>query len=144
MLLCPIYSWQTLRWIPMCEICGAIHNLDRHHITPKRMGGRKDPAIHDEANLMTLCRQCHGNIHEGNWEVVRSPNGLWVNDKHTGAQVMRRLSNQTVDVPSVFQLLNTAEEYLSLVSECLPYLTDDQLVEAFNYATTFGKRSWLI
>ena len=103
-----------------CEVCGTTKNLDRHHIVPKRMGGRKNPAIHDQENLMTLCRQCHGNVHQGQWEVVRSPNGLWVLDKHTGEQVMRRLSNPSLDVPSIFQLLNTAEEYLSTISECLP------------------------
>jgi hypothetical protein len=28
--------------------------------------------------------------------------------------------------------------------KALPYLTDDQLVEAFTYASSFGKRSWLV
>ena len=48
-----------------CEICGNVRILDRHHVIPKRMGGRKDSAIHDEGNLMALSRSCHRNMHEG-------------------------------------------------------------------------------
>ena len=127
-----------------CEICGMTTNLDRHHIVPKRMGGRKNPAIHHQTNLMTLCRRCHQKLHDENWEVVRSQDGVWVFDKHTGNQVMRRLSNPSLDVPSIFQLLNAAEDSLARITEFIPYFTDDQLVEAFNYATAIGKRSWLI
>ena len=127
-----------------CEICGGIRNLDRHHVIPKRMGGRKDPAVHDEGNLMTLCRSCHRNLHEGRWELVRTPEGIWVFDKHTGDQVMRRLYHPDVDPSSLFQVLNVAEDSLRRISEALPYLTDDQLVEAFTYACSFGKRSWLV
>ena len=127
-----------------CEICGAIHNLDRHHVIPKRMGGRKDPTVHDEANLIRLCRRCHLNFHEGRWELVRSPEGIWVFDKHTGEQVMRRLYNPEMDAPSLFQILNVAEDSLGRFFEALPYLTDDQLKEAFTCACSIGKRSWLV
>ena len=114
-----------------CEICGDIRNLDQHHVIPKRMGGRHDPAVHDEGNLMTLCRGCHRNLHEGRWELVRSSEGIRVFDKHTGDQVMRRLYDSDVDAPSLFQILNLAQDSLSRIFQALPYLTDDQLVEAF-------------
>ena len=127
-----------------CEICGAIHDLDRHHVIPKRMGGRKNSVVNDETNLMTLCRRCHRNFHQGLWELVRSREGIWVLDKHTGDLVMRRLYNPDLDTPSLFQLLNSAEDSLSRLFKVLPYLNDDQLVEAFTYASSFGKRSWLI
>lgn len=71
-----------------CEICGTIRNLDRHHVIPKRMGGSKNPTVQDASNLMTLCRSRHRNLHEGRWELVRSPEETWVFDKHTGEQVM--------------------------------------------------------
>ena len=93
---------------------------------------------------MTLCRSCHRNLHEGRWELVRSPEGIWVFDKHTGELVMRRLYNPKVDPPSLFDMLNVAEDSLSRLFEALPYLTDDQLKEAFAYASSFGKRSWLV
>ena len=127
-----------------CEICGAIKNLDRHHVIPKRMGGRKNSVVSDETNLMTLCRRCHRNFHQGLWELVRSREGIWVLDKQSGDLVMRRLYNPDLDTPSLFQLLNSAEDSLSRLFEVLPYLNDDQLVEAFTYASSFGKRSWLI
>ena len=127
-----------------CEICGVVRNLDLHHVIPKRMGGRKNPALHDEGNLMTLCRNCHRNLHESRWELVRSSEGIWVFDKHTGDQVMRRLYCPDVDPPSLFQILNVAEDSLSRLFEALPYLTDDQLKEAFTCACSFGKRSWLV
>ncbi len=57
---------------------------------------------------------------------------------------MRRLYNPDLDIPSLFQLLNLAEDSLSRLNQALPYLTDEQLVEAFAYASSFGKRSWLV
>lgn len=57
---------------------------------------------------------------------------------------MRRLLDADLDVPSLFQLLNLADDSLSQLHRCLPYLSDDQLVEAFAYASSFGKRSWLL
>jgi len=93
---------------------------------------------------MTLCRRCHRNIHEGHWRLIRSPEGIQVVDKRSGQQVMRRLSNPGLDAASLLHLLNTAEDSLSRLMEALPFLTDDQLVEAFAYARSLGKRSWLI
>ena len=126
-----------------CEICGVLRNLDRHHVIPKRMDGRKDPAIHDETNLMTLCRTCHRNLHEGRWDLIRLQDGISVLDKSTGDQVMRRLYNPDLDTPSIFQSFNVAEDSLTQLFKVMAYLSDDQLVEAFNYATG-GKRSWLV
>ncbi len=127
-----------------CEICGAIYNLDRHHVIPRRMGGSKDPTVHSESNLMTLCRGCHRNFHNGVWDLVRSPEGFWVLDKHTGDLVMRRLNNPDLDPSSMLQRLNSAEVALSELFDMLPYLTDDMLGEVFSYASSFGKRAWLI
>ena len=108
------------------------------------MGGRKDQAVHDESNLMTLCRGCHQNLHEGRWDLIRAHDGISVLDKSTGEQVMRRLYNPDLDVPSIFQGLNVAEDSLAQLFQVMAYLSDDQLVEAFNYAAGFGKRSWLV
>ena len=44
----------------------------------------------------------------------------------------------------LFEQMNQVEEFLSRLSQSLPYLADDQLVEAFAYASSYGKRSWLI
>ena len=129
---------------PSCEICGVVRNLDRHHVIPKRMGGRKDPAIHDEGNLMTLCRNCHQNLHDERWELVRSPQGIWVFDKRTGDQIMRRLYDSDVAPSALFQVLNVAEDSLKNIYDVVPYLADDQLVEAFAYACSIGKYAWLM
>ncbi len=127
-----------------CEICGAIHGLDQHHVTPKKMGGSRNSAVHSESNLLTLCRSCHGRFHQGVWELHRSEAGIQVVDLETGKQVMRRRYNAELDVPGLFQLLNQVEDSWARLQEALPYLTDDQLVEAFAYATNFSKRSWLV
>ena len=127
-----------------CNICGAHRNLDRHHVIARGMGGTKDQAVHDEANLMTLCRSCHRNLHEGRWKLVRTPDEIRVFDTESGEEVMRRFTNGSVDASSLFQILNLAESSLSALHQALPYLTDEQLVEAFGYAKSFGKRSWLI
>ena len=130
--------------VKCCQICGGIRGLDRHHVMPRRVGGSKNPAIHSEDNLIWLCRSCHSNIHEGRWRLERSPDGLRVVDKDTGEQVMRRLHHPDFDAPSFFQVLNVAEHSLSSLFQVLPYLSDEQLVEAFGYSRSLGKRSWLI
>ena len=127
-----------------CEICGTSQNLDRHHVIPKCMGGSKNPAVHDESNLMILCRSCHRKVHQGPWELVRSQDCIRVVDRNTGEQVMRRLTNPYVDIPALFQLFNLAEDSLSRLYQAVPYFTDEQLVEAFAYTSSFGKRSWLV
>lgn len=127
-----------------CEICGATRGLDRHHVVPRSMGGSKNPVVQDEANLMTLCRQCHRNLHEGRWRLVRSQEGIRVLDSRSGEEIMRRLYKPGLDIPSLFHLLNLAEDSLSRLLEAMPYISDDQLVEAFAYACSFGKRSWLV
>jgi len=129
---------------PYCQICGDIRNLDRHHVAPRRAGGSKNPAVHSEDNLIWLCRSCHRNIHDGHWHLERGPNGLKVIDKGTGEQVMRRIHDSDFDAPSFFQVLNLADHSLSALFEVLPYLNDEQLVEAFSYSRSLGKRSWLI
>src|SRR5436309_2023751 len=54
-----------------CEICGTNRTLDRHHVVSRGMGGSKNPELHSDENLMTLCRHCHRNIHEGGWVLER-------------------------------------------------------------------------
>ncbi len=127
-----------------CEICGITRNLDRHHIKFRGMGGSRDPEIHAESNLLTLCRDCHRKVHQGPWALEHSSEGIRVLDRNTGEQVMRRFYSTELDVPGLFQQLNQVEEFLSRLSQSLPYLADDQLVEAFAYASSYGKRSWLI
>ena len=127
-----------------CEICGNVRHLDRHHVVSRGMGGSKDSSINDEDNLITLCRSCHRNIHEERWEFKRSAEDIRVFDTATGEQVMRRFRNPGLDVPSMFQILNLAEESVTCLLKALPYLTDEELVEAFGYAGSFGKRAWLL
>ena len=41
-----------------CQLCGSSDRLQVHHIRPRsRLGGDIDE------NLVTLCADCHGNIH---------------------------------------------------------------------------------
>jgi hypothetical protein len=127
-----------------CAICGDSRNMDRHHIRPRGTGGSKDPSVRSDDNLIWLCRSCHRNIHEGRWLLERFSDGLRVIDKETGEQVMRRLYLPGFDAPSFFQALNLAEDSLSSLFAKLAYLSDEQLVEAFGYSRSLGKRSWLV
>ena len=128
----------------VCEICGTTRNLDRHHILPKAMGGSRDSAVHAETNLMLLCRNCHRKVHDGIWELQRSPDRISVVDSHTGEQVMRRLLDRDHDATKAFQWFNVAEHSVEQMIHDLPHLSDDQLVEAFRYATSLGKHAWLV
>ena len=42
-----------------CQICGSMHNLEVHH---KRFRSRSGDD--SEENLITLCSDCHANIHK--------------------------------------------------------------------------------
>ena len=103
-----------------CEICGAIHGLDQHHILPKRMGGSRNPDVQDESNLITLCRACHQKVHQGPWQLLPSQDGIRVLDRSTGQQVMRRFYDSGLDVPGLFQGVNLAEDTLCQLREALP------------------------
>jgi hypothetical protein len=130
--------------IAVCSICGDSRNLDRHHVVPRGIGGSKDPAVVAEGNLLWLCRSCHQKIHEHSWRLEREGNGFRLIDERTGEQVMRRLHQPDFDAPSLFQAFNVAEHSLSFLFEGLAYLSDEQLVEAFGYSPSLGKRSWLV
>lgn len=48
-----------------CQRCGRSVKWDGgqiHHRKPRSMGGTKDPAINDPANLVLVCNDCHGHI----------------------------------------------------------------------------------
>jgi hypothetical protein len=127
-----------------CAICGETRSLDRHHVVPKRMGGSSEPSVHDDGNLLMLCRRCHDKLHQERWRLERSEPGLRVFDVQSGEQVMRRLRDDALDPAALFQLLNIADASLSRLLELLPFVTDEQLVEAFAYAASLEKRAWLV
>jgi hypothetical protein len=127
-----------------CEICGSTRGLDRHHVLHKKIGGSRDPAVHDHANLISICRPCHMNLHEGIWRLERLADGIRIVDHRTGRQVMRRLRDADVDVPTLLHGLTLAESTLAHLVDALPYLSDDQLVEAFASTVELGRRAWLV
>ena len=57
---------------------------------------------------------------------------------------MRRPANPDVDVPALLQLLNLAEASFAQILVAIPNFTDEQLVEAYNYASSLGKRAWMV
>ena len=43
-----------------CQLCGSYQHLQIHHLCPRSKGGDNS-----EANLLTLCRDCHADVHSG-------------------------------------------------------------------------------
>ncbi|MCH8346514.1 MAG: HNH endonuclease, partial [Chloroflexi bacterium] len=127
-----------------CDVCQKTQELDRHHIVPRRMGGSKDPSVLGEDNLITVCRTCHRNIHEGGWVLERSPNLLRVVDGRSGDVIMRRHHDHDFDPAAFLDLLNRLDASLDQAVHLVRYLDDDQLVEAFRGARSLGKRAWLL
>jgi hypothetical protein len=127
-----------------CEVCGDGRNSEWHHIRPKGMGGSKTSAIEAPENKITLCRRCHRNIHEGGWQLQRSDHELRVVDRGTGELIMRRLYDRNFDASAFLHQLTTVEASLEELIKDVPYLSDDQLVEAFASAHSLGKRAWVI
>jgi hypothetical protein len=127
-----------------CEICGDGRNSEWHHIQAKGMGGSRDPVTEASENKITLCRTCHRNIHDHRWELQRSDQKLTVVDPETGELVMRRLFNRDFDASAFFHQLALSEDCLERLVHDVPYLTDEQLVDAFGSAHSLGKRAWII
>ncbi len=47
-----------------CQYCGSTYRIERHHITPKGLGGSWDPQIHSEENRIDLCSACHAKAQQ--------------------------------------------------------------------------------
>ena len=127
-----------------CSICSATSQIDRHHIVPKRMGGSRNEQIHAESNLLTLCRRCHRNIHQGGWVVTRSETELKVTDGRTGEEVMRRVFRRGFDAGGFLAGFTQVELVLGDGIGSIGFLDDEQLVEAFRISRTVGKKAWLV
>lgn len=55
-----------------CQVCGKKHTkLEVHHIKYRSQGGNDD-----EDNLITLCEDCHRDIHDGKIILVKKPKKL--------------------------------------------------------------------
>ena len=125
-----------------CEICSSIHDIQLHHIDSRGMGGSKNPQRHSDANKAWLCAACHRQITENRWEFARTDNCLQVVDKATGRQLMRRLFSAGLDVVSYFEGLNCLDRGFEAIILGIPYLTDEQLIEVFQYLRSMGKHAW--
>jgi hypothetical protein len=108
------------------------------------MGGSRDPNVHAQSNLLTLCRRCHRNVHEGGWVVSLSESELKVTDKRTETEVMRRLYRQGFDAGAFLSGFNQIEMVLGDGIGSIAFLDDEQLVEAFRISRTVGKNAWLV
>lgn len=55
-----------------CQVCGKRHTkLEVHHIKYRSQGGNDD-----ENNLITLCEDCHSDIHDGKIVLTKKPKKL--------------------------------------------------------------------
>jgi hypothetical protein len=50
--------------LDFCVACGRKDGLDHHHAIPRAHDGPDD-----ETNLVTLCHECHGNVHNAEWSL---------------------------------------------------------------------------
>jgi DNA mismatch repair protein MutS len=61
-----------------CERCSRSDGLDTHHIVPqKEFNQHEKHKMNHVSNLMTLCKPCHVEHHNGRWNIVSmdTPNG---------------------------------------------------------------------
>lgn len=126
-----------------CAICGAVRQLEVHHIEPRRMGGSRRPEIEADANKVVLCHTCHAQITEQRWHLARTPDELTVTDVATGTVVARRRFQQGFSPSGYFQELQSLEQGFDQLLRGIPYLADDQLVELFGELRTFDQRTWV-
>src|SRR2546428_7945106 len=126
-----------------CSICSGRSQLDRHHVVPKRMGGSRDASVHAQSNLLTLCRRCHRNVHEGGWVVSLSETELKVTDRRTGTEVMRRLGRQGFDAGAFLSGFGQIEAVRGEGLGSVAFLVDQQVGEAVRLRRAVGEYEWL-
>lgn len=51
-----------------CRWCGEPHAVEIHHIVYRSRGG-----THDTSNLVSLCADCHRDVHAGHVRIVGNP-----------------------------------------------------------------------
>ncbi len=56
-----------------CYICGSIENLHVHHLK-----NFKDVREHKIDNLLTLCKDCHWNVHRRKYQLSKAKGGFGV------------------------------------------------------------------
>jgi len=125
-----------------CEICGTSRDLEVHHMEPRRMGGSRRPEIEAPSNKAVLCRSCHTQITEQRWRLERTDHQLVVSEVATGEVVIRRLFDPDFSPSQYFQELNLLEPRLDALVQGIPYLSDDQLVDLFQYLRGLDQRAW--
>ena len=125
-----------------CSICGAIHQLEVHHIVSRGMGGSSRPEIEAAENKITICRSCHTEITEHRWELRRDERQLTVTAVPTGEVLVRRLYDSSFDASAYFHRLNLVELEVDSMLPGIPYLTDDQLVELYEALRSLGRGAW--
>ncbi len=70
--------------------CASLFELHAHHIQPREAGGPDT-----EENLVTLCRRCHGLVHDGDLAIAgMAPHDLAITDK-SGNPVEARAGSGT-------------------------------------------------
>jgi hypothetical protein len=127
-----------------CAVCGAVRQLEVHHIEPRGMGGSSRPEIEADANQVVLCRSCHGQITEHRWHLDRSSDQLAVTDMATGELLVRRRFQPGFSASTYFGELQSLEQGFDGLLRGIPYLEDDQLVELFLQLRGFHQRSWVV
>ena len=49
----------------ICQVCGSRCNVEGHHVINYQFGGSANVN-----NIVTLCRNCHKEVHRGNMDLV--------------------------------------------------------------------------
>ncbi len=50
----------------VCQICGSTTHPEGHHMVDYQFGG-----VASVENIVTLCRECHKEVHRGNYSIFR-------------------------------------------------------------------------
>ena len=49
-----------------CQVCGSTEHVEGHHILDYAYGGAAS-----EDNIITLCHECHKNVHRGRIDIFK-------------------------------------------------------------------------
>lgn len=114
------YGWASRREAILnrdgytCQICGKKHTrLEVHHIIFRSQGGADD-----ESNLITLCEDCHSDIHNGKIALTKKPKKLNLKYATHMSIIRSRLLNVYPEAIETFGFVTkTNRENLNLLKD---------------------------
>lgn len=139
-------DFQLISEATECTICGLNKRLEKDHVNPR---AQAPELINDPANQWIICAECHRKKTDNVWNIIayeETPEEdarVEVVEVDSGRVVWRRvIPPQGFDSSTYLNSFNQLEAGLTNLEQGIRYLTNEQLVAAFELAGIISGFTW--